>query len=317
LSEVICQRGNAERELLHRLLAYQTPVPFDGIQKLALPDLANARALLETLLNVSLVEQIDNPKYQTTDYQLSPLVRDWLQQRGPGEPNATLQKKAAEYQAWLLQNERRTIAQAFATHAALSNAGLRDQAQRLVLDRIIEPLNNAGLYRTLLDDWLPPLAEADNLQIRCAALAQISVQHHNLRNFDTSLKYYKQALEIKQKIGDKAGDYDAPLDYLKQSLVIVQSYKPADRLGGRYLQDRLSVTKNNRYKPADHRGGKYWQDRLSVTKNNRCKFADHLGGRYSQDRPGGKAYRHLEKTSRVALSGTSFRARHLHVAICR
>ena len=125
-----------------------------------------------------------------------------------------------------------------ATHAALLAANLSEQGHRLVLDWIIGPLNMAGMYRTLLDDWLPPLAEADNQQIRGEALGQIGKQYHHIGQYDTALDYLQQSLAIRQEIGDKQGmgatlnnisqiydargDYHTALEYLQQSLAIQQ-----------------------------------------------------------------------------------------------
>jgi len=238
LATVIKQRTETERDLLQRLLAFQTPVPFDGIKALALPDLSDPRAVLGGLVDVSLVEQFRNSAYQTTDYLLSPLVRDWLQQSGSPPPDAALLATAARFQLWLLENERGSFDQALAAHASLLQAGQQEAAQRLTLDRIVGPLNRAGLYRVLLNDWLVPLREADNLRIRGEALGQVGKQYHHLGDYDTALDYLKQSLAIQQQIGDKAGegvtlnnisqifkargDYATALDYLKQSLAIRQ-----------------------------------------------------------------------------------------------
>jgi len=134
LAAVIQQRSDAEQDLLHRMPAFPSPVPFDGIKALALPELTNPSALLDTLRDVSLVEQLHNTDYLTTDFQLSPLVRDWLQQSGVAEPGPELLATAAEYQLWLLESECSTFDQALNTHAALTRAGLHETAQRLVLD---------------------------------------------------------------------------------------------------------------------------------------------------------------------------------------
>jgi len=57
----------------------------------------------------------------------------------------------------------------------------------------------------LVNDWLLPFAEAENLQIRGEALGQIGKQYHHLGDYETALDYLKQSLAIQQQIGDIAG----------------------------------------------------------------------------------------------------------------
>ena len=238
LRAVIGQRSETEKRMLHRLLAYQTAVPADGIKKLALPDLPESERLLDELLAVSLVERYAVVDTATEEYQLAPLVRDWLQQNGVPAPDQALLQKAAEYQLHLLKHERPTLTQAMSTHQALTAAGLKESAHRLVLDWIVGPLNRAGLYNSLLYDWLPPACQATEAPTRASALGQAGKQYFHIGNYDTALNYLKQSLTISQEIGDKAGegttldnishiyhargDYDTALSYLKQSLAIRQ-----------------------------------------------------------------------------------------------
>lgn len=70
LASVIAHRTEAERALLERLPAYRTPVPVEGIVKLAL-DLPEPERLLEGLLAVSLVEQREAPELLAREYQCS------------------------------------------------------------------------------------------------------------------------------------------------------------------------------------------------------------------------------------------------------
>jgi tetratricopeptide (TPR) repeat protein len=239
LQAVIDQRSEAERALLQRLLAYQTAVPADGIKKLALPDLPESERLLNNLLAVSLVERYEAPDLAATEeYQLAPLVRDWLQAQGAPAPSQALLHRAADYQLHLLNHERPTLTQAMITHQALTAAGRSESAHRLALDRIVGPLNRAGLYHRLLDDWLPAACAADDPQTRADARGQTGKQYIHIGDYDTALSYLKQSLAIQQEIGDKSGegatlnnisqifkargDYDTALSYLKQSLAITQ-----------------------------------------------------------------------------------------------
>ncbi|WGZ92547.1 MAG: tetratricopeptide repeat protein [Candidatus Thiothrix putei] len=252
LAKVVELRSSEEIALLHRLLAYQTTVPLLGVEIVGEPltpcpspsrgegsKSETMDTVLQRLLAVSLVEQYANPHTQQTEYQLAPLVRSWLLANGAPEPDQPLLQKAANFLLWEWEeNQNTTWEHLMATHAALLAANLTEQGQRLVLDWIIGPLNNAGMYRTLLDDWLPPLAEADNQQIKGEALGQIGKQYHHIGQYDTALDFLKQSLAIQQQIGDKKGegstlnnmattahargDYDTALDFLKKSLAIQQ-----------------------------------------------------------------------------------------------
>ncbi|MEZ5448951.1 MAG: tetratricopeptide repeat protein, partial [Thiolinea sp.] len=194
--------------------------------------------IVQHLLDVSLVEQYEVQGEQTT-YQLAALVRSWLLANGAPEPGQTLLQAAAEFLYWQLENRLNTHwDHRLAAHAALRAAQLNEQGHRLVLDWIVGPLNRAGMYRTLLDDWLPPLAEAHDPQTRGEALGQIGKQYHHIGQYDTALNYLQQSLAIQQDIGDKSGegttlnnisqifkargDYDTALNYLQQSLAIQQ-----------------------------------------------------------------------------------------------
>ena len=242
LAKVVEQRSPAALALLHRLLAYQTAVPMDGVEAVwevgGEGQEEGVAALLEELLAVSLVEQYSVQDEQTT-YQLAALVRSWLLANGAPPPCQALLQAAAEFLHWQLENGLNTSWEhILATHAALVAAELTEPAQRLVLKWIVGTLNLAGMYRTLLDDWLLPLAEANAPQIKANALNQIGKQCHHIGQYDTALDFYKQALAIFQQIGDKQGegatlnnlsqiystrgDYDTALQYLQQALAIQQ-----------------------------------------------------------------------------------------------
>jgi tetratricopeptide (TPR) repeat protein len=145
---------------------------------------------------------------------------------------------AAEFQLYLFRWERRTLEQAINAYHALRRADEHDQADRLVLDVVVGPLNRRGLYRTLLQNWLPRVCQSAQPQTRGEALGQAGKQYLHLGDYDTALQYLKQSLAIQQEIGDKSGegttlnnmataahargDYDTALQYLKQSLAIQQ-----------------------------------------------------------------------------------------------
>jgi len=237
LAQIVEQLPAPAATLLQRLPAYRTPIPLEGIVALAL-ELPDPAAHLQRLLMVSLVEPSFAHDLRCEEYQLSPLVADWLSQQGVAAPEPALLACAAEYQHYLFRYERRTLTQAIVAHEALQMAGQRAAADRLALERIVGPLNLQGLYRTLLDDWLPSICESDDAQTRGAALGQTGNQYHHLGDYDTALRYLERSLTIRQEIGDKQGegttlnnisalyhargDYDTALRYLERSLTILQ-----------------------------------------------------------------------------------------------
>jgi tetratricopeptide (TPR) repeat protein len=239
LAEVMAQRSAPQRELLRRMLAYETLVPLDGVKIIAKPDLQDAPALLATLARVSLVEQVADDRDGHVEYQLSPLVRDWLLQQGVAAPEPSLRKRAAAYLLWLCEeNIKIDWEHRLAVHQALVSAGEVERAHRFVLDWIVAPLNRAGRYRELLEKWLPATAESADPETRGAALGQIGKQWRHLGKYSKALDYYRQSLKIRRDIGDKAGeaaslnnisqicqargDYATALDFLQQSLTITR-----------------------------------------------------------------------------------------------
>ncbi len=237
LETVIAHRTPDERALLARLPAYQTPVPIEGIIKLAL-DLPDPERLLEKLLAVSLVEQREAPDLLTREYQCPPLVAEWLRRNGTPAPEIQWLKSAAEYQVYLCRHERPTLAQAMAAHQALRIAGEQAAADRWALARIVGPLSMAGLYATLLSDWLPPICRSQDPAVRAQALNQTGKQFFHIGEYEKAQTYLQQSLAIQQEIGDRQGegatlnnisgiyqaqgDYQTALDYLQRALAIMQ-----------------------------------------------------------------------------------------------
>ena len=224
------------RELLVRMAAYLAPVPFEGVRKLSL-DLPT-RDLLERLLTVSLIEATEDREWQSVDYELSPLLRDWLAKNDPRPPTLEEQQDAADYQLYLYRNERYTLPQAMTVHQALGVAKQVATGDRFALDYIVGPLNRAGLYQTLLDDWLPAICTSSDRQIEAEALGQTGKQYLHIGGYETALSFLQQSLAIQQEIGDKSGegttlnnisqifkargDYETALSFLQQSLAIQQ-----------------------------------------------------------------------------------------------
>ncbi|NTV66733.1 MAG: tetratricopeptide repeat protein [Chlorobaculum sp.] len=238
LDKIWQYRSEDEREVLRRMTAYQVPVSLDGVGKIAQPELPVYEQALHELLSVSLVERYGNATRKAEEYLVAPLVRSWLEKQGIAKPEQELLQRAAAYHRWLLDNERRTVDQAMITHAALMAAEQHEDAHRIALDWIVGSMNMAGLYYSLLDNWLLPACSSSDQWILSEALNQTGKQYHHLADYDTALDYLKRSLKIRQEIGDKSGegttlnnisqifkargDYDTALDYLKRSLKIQQ-----------------------------------------------------------------------------------------------
>jgi GTPase SAR1 family protein len=204
LETIFQQRSAEQRNLLQRMTAYQTPIAIEGIIKLAL-DMQDPEQLLSALQAVSLVEHHYHQDWQCVEYQVPGTVRDWLASQPVSPPARPTLQLAADYQHYLFRHERRTLEQAIHTHHAMRFAESHQQADRLVLDVIIGPLNRRGLYQTILNDWLPQVIHAEDDQTRAEALGQYGKQCHHIGDYETALSYLKQSLAIQQEIGDNAG----------------------------------------------------------------------------------------------------------------
>ena len=239
LEKVWSHRTVEEQELLRRMTAFEVPVASDGVQKLAIVKPQQPIEALETLLSVSLIERYDNQQWKTDEYLVSSLVRDWLEKQGVAKPEPELLEKAATYHKWLLDHERKTLDQAIVTHTALLRAGMAEEAHRITLKWIAEPMNMAGMYQTLLQTWLIPACHSAVPETLAQALNQTGKQYFHLGDYSTALEYLKLSLSIQQEIGDKSGEgrtlnnisgifkargeYDTALEYLKRSLLITQA----------------------------------------------------------------------------------------------
>ncbi len=238
LEKVVGFLNDHEQNLLTRLPAYQTPVPLEGIVKIALETKESVDSLLNRLISLSLVEKYYDSEWQTHQFQCSPLVSDWLQDNGKTQLNGDLLNRAAQYQYYLFREERKTLSQAIIVYQAWKLAEETEKARQFALNTIIGTLSLRGLYQTLLTDWLPDICQSENRQVRAEGLGQTGKQYLHIGHYDTALDYLKQSLSIQQEIGDKSGegttlnnisqifkargDYDTALDYLKQSLSIRQ-----------------------------------------------------------------------------------------------
>ncbi|MDX9993613.1 MAG: CHAT domain-containing protein, partial [Anaerolineales bacterium] len=229
--------------LLARLPVYPQPVPLEGILKLGQG--LQAEAALARLAAVSLLEVHPNPAYDCREYVCTPLAADWLAESGLLDRDPRWPQLAAEYQLYLLEYERATLAQALLAHAALLRAGQQERADRLALERIFGPLTRAGLFATLLNEWAPAICTSEDLQTRADGLNQTGKLLLHIGEYETALASLKQSLQICQQIGDiqgesvtlnnisqifKAqGNYELALEYSKKDLAICQ--KIGDKAG--------------------------------------------------------------------------------------
>ncbi|MDM8567903.1 tetratricopeptide repeat protein [Thiotrichales bacterium HSG1] len=216
----------SEQQLLARLPAYQSPVPLAGIEAL------QSQALIQNLLDYSLLEVQLDLYLNTEIYQVSSLVKDWLQPNIGKEDYA----EAARYQKQLFYTDKDTVGQALDVHQALLLAEEVEEARRFALDEIVSRFDMAGLYHDILTDWLPDILQTTDEKLKGDALNKIGEIRFYIGDYNTALSYLEQSLLITREIGDKQGegtalnnisqiydargDYNTTLSYLKQSLLI-------------------------------------------------------------------------------------------------
>lgn len=236
--EAIYNRLPAEaKTLLHRLPAFHEPVPMEGLLKLA-PDLPNPESVLERLLAVSLLEASYEPHWKVTEYQCLQMVTDWMKARELVDDGSEWLNIVADYHLELHKNERKTLEQAITTHHALRRAERHNDANNIAMNYIVKPLTLAGLYTTLVNDWLSLLCLSEELEIRASALNSKGNTLLHLGDMDGALLCLKQALEIAQQIEyqegmgtilngisqiyQAKGDYEKTITYLNEALVIAR-----------------------------------------------------------------------------------------------
>ncbi|HHS84335.1 MAG TPA: tetratricopeptide repeat protein [Gammaproteobacteria bacterium] len=287
LELLLAQRSAAELDLLQRMQLFENPVPVEGIIKLA-TGLTEPERLLSELVAVSLVEKSHHPHWMADEYHCPTLVTQAVNRKLQSEPETLHAQLAADYQLYLFRNERPTLGQAQIVHPALQRAGQRKRAHRFALDVIVGQLSLGGLYQTLLDEWLPPIRQSENPQIRAEGLGQTGKQLLHLGQYETALSYLNQSLAIRQEIGDRSGegttlnnisqifnargDYETALSYLEQSLVIQRDI--GDRSGE-------AATRNNISQIYDARGD--YETTLSYLEQSLVIQRD-IGDRFGEGR---------------------------------
>jgi len=250
VEQVVGYLQSEERVLLERLPVYTTPVTESGIKAIA-GDLVAPLEALQTLVRLSLVEvevvQLGKKRHQA--YQISPLITEWLQKqkqqklsffkkwfKKPDRLSLKLRKQAAAHQRWLFEHGLKTVSHVITVHEALQLAEQQEEANRFALDYIVPYFHRVGMYRTLLDKWLPDLRKSGDKETQARAFSYSATTYHYLGDYDNALEYHQQSLTIIREIGDRAGegttlnnisqiydaqgDYETALDYLQQSLQI-------------------------------------------------------------------------------------------------
>ena len=243
VEQVVGYLRSEERVLLERLPVYTTPVTEMGVKAIA-GDLVAPLEVLQRLVNLALVDveiAVDLNKRRV--YQISPLVAEWLQKqqkvslfKNSERFNIELRRKAAEHQKWLFDHGLNTISQRITVHEALQLAEQQEEANQFALENIVPYLDLHGLYRTLLDKWLPALRESSDRAIQSQAFNWSGQVCHAIGDYDTGLNYLQQSLSIILEISDRGGegstlnhisqiyyargDYETALDYMQQSLKI-------------------------------------------------------------------------------------------------
>jgi tetratricopeptide (TPR) repeat protein len=237
IAEIFKRLPDDAKKLLARLPAYHEAVPIEGLLKLGM-DLPNAEVLLERLLAVSLLEASYEPHWDVTEYQVAPMVTDWMNENGLIDNSLQWLNVVADYHLYLLSNERNNLSQAIAAHHALRRAEGDKAADMLALDYIVGRLTLAGLYVTLLTEWLPQICNSEDLKMRSEAFNQVGKLSAHTNDYNKALSYLEQSLAISRQIDDKEGegatlanignvfyaqgDYETALTHLKQSLAIMQ-----------------------------------------------------------------------------------------------
>jgi len=237
IAEIFKRLPENAKKLLARLPAYHEPVPMEGLLKLG-QDFPDAEKLLERLMAVSLLEASDNTRWNVTEYQCAPMVTDWMNENGLIDNSPEWLNVAADYHVYLLEYERKTLTQAITTHNALRRAERHAEADKLTLNAIVRPLDMAGFYMTILNDWLPRVFKSEDLVIKARAFNEIGLLHQYIGDYDKALLYLKQSLAIAQQTNHKQGegstlnniatvynaqgDYEMAATYLEQVLVIDQ-----------------------------------------------------------------------------------------------
>lgn len=184
---------------LERLPAYYESVPLDGLIKLGF-DLPNPKALLERLQAVSFLEAGYKPRWAETEYQCVPMVTDWMRVHGMAQEDVEWLSIVADYHLFLFYSERQTFDQAIITHHALRRAKRQFEADRLTLDYIVKPLKLAGFYTSLINEWLPPICNSEDLETRGDGFLEIGEQYFHIGNYELAFTNLQQAFLLFEQL---------------------------------------------------------------------------------------------------------------------
>jgi hypothetical protein len=172
IEQIFSGLGDWEKDLAIRMQCYSAPVILDGLLALdpEFPDLSEA---LNALVRFSLVEVEFDHDLHLPKYRLSSLVAEWLENEKGLQPSMESRQKAALYLLYFFKNLKPTISEGLEAHQSLMNAGLEEEAHKLVLRWLAYYFYTRGMYRQLLEKWLPPLLKSRDKSTRGAALGRI------------------------------------------------------------------------------------------------------------------------------------------------
>lgn len=190
-----------EKILLSRFLAYQAPVPVDGLFKLA-QDMLFPEKKIEHLSAISFLEIAYNPQWSVEEYQVNSMVQDWLKQNGLIDNAKEWLGVAAMYQMYLFEQERKTLLQAGVVSQSLYRADLTLDADKFTLMYLVGNYMQIGLYRELVDNVLPRILISDDQSVRGEALSRMGEAKQNCGEADLALSFSKQALDIFNQMND-------------------------------------------------------------------------------------------------------------------
>ena len=82
ITEIYQHLPNDAKKLIRTFACLsELPVPLEGLLKLGL-DFPNVNLLLEQLIAVSLLEASYKPHWDVVEYQVAPMVTDWMGKNG-------------------------------------------------------------------------------------------------------------------------------------------------------------------------------------------------------------------------------------------
>ena len=195
IEQILSTRTQEEIELLRRLTVYPHPVIRGGVIKIS-NDLP--KEALDTLVSFSLVEESLNSEYEVKEYQISALVFGFIA-KGIAL-SLEIKRLASEFQLYMFHYERKTLTQALIVYEILNVANERYSADRFALEWIVRNFERNGFSRELVNEWLPNIAESDDITIKAEALNLMGKAYVQLGKYIEAEKYIQEALKLYEKL---------------------------------------------------------------------------------------------------------------------